>query len=59
VITMKKFTLSALTAGALAAGLFGFAAPAQADIDHHGWIQDIQPTVTVPHVDNTVRHSGR
>ncbi len=56
---MKKFTLSALTAGALAAGLFGFAAPAQADIDHHGWIQDIQPTVTVPHVDTTVRHSGR
>ncbi|MBS1692712.1 MAG: hypothetical protein JST91_10875 [Actinobacteria bacterium] len=69
---MKNLTITTIAAAALTAGLFGLAAPANAttpgldpsvtisaDIDHHGWIQDIQQQVNVPKVDTTVRHSGR
>jgi hypothetical protein len=28
-------------------------------VDHLGWLDQIQPKVNVPSVDNTVRHSGR
>ena len=27
-------------------------------IDHHAWLDQIQPNVNVPKVDTTVRHSG-
>jgi hypothetical protein len=69
---MKKFGFAAIAATGLAGVVLGLAAPAQAStaalqplttiatgIDHRGWINDIQPTVTVPQVDNSVRHSGR
>ena len=67
---MKKFGFATIAAAGLAAGLFGFAAPAQATVlepattisagtDHLGWINDIQQNVKVPQVDNSVRHSGR
>jgi hypothetical protein len=54
---MKKFGIASLAASGLAAAFIGLAAPAQADIGHHDWIYNIQPTVTVPHVDTTVHQS--
>lgn len=57
---MKKFGFAGITgfvATGLAAAVLGLAAPAQADIIHHHWIYDIQPTVSVPHVDTTVQQS--
>ena len=69
---MKKFGFAAVAATGLAAAVVGLAAPAQANttalppvitiatgVDHLGWIDDIQPKVNVPQVDNSVRHSGR
>lgn len=57
---MKKFGFAGITgfvATGLAAAFLGFAAPAQADIGHHDWINFIQPTVSVPHVDTGVHQS--
>jgi hypothetical protein len=71
-MTMKKFGFAAIATSGLAAAMLGLAGPAQASttalspvatiatgVDHLDWINDIQPTVTVPKVDNSVRHSGR
>jgi hypothetical protein len=57
---MKKFGFAGIAgfaATGLAAAILGFAAPAQADVSHHQWIFDIQPTVSVPHVDTSVHQS--
>ena len=54
---MKKFGFAAIAASGLAAAVIGLAGPAQADVIHHDWIYDIQPQVTVPHVDTTVHQS--
>jgi hypothetical protein len=57
---MKKFTIAGITgfaATGLAAAIVGLAAPAQADVIHHQWINDIQPTVNVPMVDTSVHQS--
>jgi len=54
---MKKFGFTTAVASGLIAGVLGFAAPAQADIGHHNWIDQISPTVSVPQVDNSVQHS--
>ncbi|MDX1892215.1 hypothetical protein [Mycolicibacterium sp. 050158] len=54
---MKKFGLATILAGGFAAGALGFSGAAQADIDHHAFINDITPTVNVPHVDTTVHQS--
>jgi hypothetical protein len=57
---MKKFGFAgfaSIAATGLAAAMLGFAAPAQADVVHHNWINEIQPTVSVPQVDMTVQHS--
>ncbi|MET0451050.1 MAG: hypothetical protein ABW137_04380 [Mycobacterium sp.] len=53
---MKNLTIASITtaiAAGFAAAVFGLAAPANADVDHHQWISDIQhptglgsPTVT-------------
>jgi hypothetical protein len=69
---MKKFGFAVIAASALGTGLLGLAGQAQAAIpaaasstvistgvDHLGWLDQIQPKVNVPSVDNTVRHSGR
>jgi len=70
---MKTTRIPALVAAGSAAAILGFATPAQAlpqilqtvtapyvgGIDHHNWINDIQPDVSVPKVDSSVRHSGR
>lgn len=29
------------------------------DVDHRVWIQELQPEVKIPQIDNTIRHSGR
>ncbi|HET6737193.1 hypothetical protein [Mycobacterium sp.] len=60
---MKKFGFATIAASGLAAAFLGLAGPAQAaslvdaptGIDHHQWVQDIQPKVNVPMVDTTVR----
>jgi hypothetical protein len=60
---MKKFGFATIVASGLAAAILGFAGPAQAattvqiptGIDHHQWVQDIQPKVNVPMVDTSVR----
>lgn len=54
---MKKLGFATIVAGGMAAAVLGFAGPAQADIDHHAFINDITPTVSVPHVDTTVHQS--
>jgi hypothetical protein len=54
---MKKFGFATIIASGLAAALLGFAGPAQADIVHHDWVQDIQQQVTVPQVDTSVMQS--
>jgi hypothetical protein len=54
---MKKFGFATIAASGLAAAIFGFAAPAQADIVHHDWVHDIQQQVSVPQVDTSVQQS--
>jgi hypothetical protein len=56
-IEMKKFGFATIAASGLAAAILGFAGPAQAGIDHHDWLHDIQPQVSVPHVDTSVQQS--
>jgi hypothetical protein len=67
---MKKFGFAAVAASGLAAAILGLAAPAQAapattapiasasfatGVDHLDWLNDIQPNVSVPRVDTSVR----
>ena len=57
---MKKFGfagIAGMAATGFAAAILGLAAPAQADVIHHQWINDIQPTVNVPQVDTSVHQS--
>ncbi|MBE1550643.1 hypothetical protein GGC64_004683 [Mycobacterium sp. OAS707] len=54
---MKKFGFATIAASGLAAAILGLAGPAQADSIHHDWIYDIQPSVSVPHVDTSVHQS--
>lgn len=44
---MKKFGFATAIATGFAAALFGLAAPANADVDHHRWILDIQQPAQV------------
>ncbi|MCX2929435.1 hypothetical protein ORI20_04065 [Mycobacterium sp. CVI_P3] len=54
---MKKYALSTAIAGALTAAVLGLAAPAQADLGHNDWVNNIGPSATAPHVDTTVHGS--
>jgi hypothetical protein len=54
---MKNLGLATIAAAGLMAAVLGFAGPANADIGHHDWVNNIQPTVVVPHVDNGVHQS--
>ena len=54
---MKKFGFASIVASGMAAAVLGLAAPAQAGIDHHTWLDEIQPTATVPYTDTTVHQS--
>ena len=52
-IKMKKFGFATIVASGLAAAVLGLAGPAQADIGHHDWVQDIQQQATVGSVTPT------
>lgn len=67
---MKNFGFATIIAGALTAGVLGFAAPAalaaagpvssttiSADSSHHAFIDEIAPVVSVPQVDTSVHQS--
>ncbi|MCV7283633.1 hypothetical protein H7J88_28770 [Mycolicibacterium flavescens] len=54
---MRKFGIAAMIASFMTATLVGFAGPAQAGVDHLDWLDKVHPTVNVPQVDTTVRHS--
>ena len=54
---MKKLGIASVFAGALTAAVVGLAGPAQADIGHHDWLDQIGPHVTVPQVDTSVHQS--
>ena len=44
---MKKFGFATIVASGLAAAVLGLAGPAQADIGHHQWVNDIQQRASV------------
>ena len=54
---MNKLGFAAVVASGLTAAIVGLAGPAQAGVDHHDWLDQIGPHVTVPHVDTSVRQS--
>jgi hypothetical protein len=54
---MKKFGFAAVIASGLTAAVIGLAGPAQAELVHYQWLDEIQPQVSVPHVDTTVHQS--
>lgn len=54
---MKKFGFATVIASGLIAAVLGLAGPAQADVGHHVWVNNIGPHVTVPQVDTTVHQS--
>ena len=68
---MKKFGFATIAASGLIIAVLGLAAPATAvaptalasatsfatDLDHHTWLDQIGPNVTVPQVDTTVHQS--
>lgn len=51
---MKNFGFASAIATGFAAALFGLAAPASADVDHHQWIHDIQQQATVGSAQSTI-----
>jgi hypothetical protein len=51
---MKKLGFASIIATGFAAALFGLAAPANADVSHHQWVQDIQQQATVGSAQATV-----
>lgn len=55
---MKKYAITTAIAGAMTAAVLGLAAPAQADLGHNDWVNNIGPSATAPHVDTTV-HASR
>jgi hypothetical protein len=54
---MKKLGFATIIASGLTAAVVGLAGPATADVGHHDWVHDIQPSVSVPQVDTSVQHS--
>jgi len=54
---MKNLGLATIAAAGLMAAVLGFAGPANADIGHHDWVNNTQPTVSVPQVSTNVHQS--
>jgi hypothetical protein len=54
---MKKLGFATIIASGLTAAVLGLAGPAQADVGHHDWINNIQPQVSVPQVDTSAHQS--
>jgi spermidine/putrescine-binding protein len=51
---MKKSAITTAIAAGFAAALFGLAAPANADLDHHSWLNDVQQQAVVGSATSTV-----
>jgi hypothetical protein len=51
---MKKLGITTAIATGFAAALFGLAAPANAGIDHHSWLNDVQQQAVVGSATSTV-----
>jgi hypothetical protein len=54
---MNKFGVASIVASGLAAAVLGLAGPAQADLGHNTWVNQMGPSATVPHVDTSVHQS--
>jgi hypothetical protein len=54
---MNKFGFASIVASGLAAAVLGLAAPAQADVGHNIWVNQVGPSATVPQVDTSVHQS--
>ena len=54
---MKKFGFASIVAGGLAAAVLGLAAPAQADLGHNLWVNNMGHSATGPQVDTSVHQS--
>ena len=54
---MKKFGFATVVASGLAAAVLGFAGPAQADIGHHEWVDQMGSSASAPQVDTSVHQS--
>ena len=55
---VKKFGIATAIASGLTAAVLSIAAPAQADLGHNTWVNQIGQTATAPQVDTSV-HGGR
>jgi hypothetical protein len=57
-ITMKKFGFASVIATGFVAAVIGLAAPAQADLGHHDWVNQVNGSsnVVVPHVNTDVHN---
>ena len=57
-LTMKKFGFASVVATGFIAAIIGLAAPAQADLGHHDWVNQINggSSVVVPQVDTNVHN---
>jgi hypothetical protein len=54
---MKKFGFATIIASGLAAAVLGLAGPAQADIGHHDWVNNVNQHASAPQVDTSVHQS--
>ena len=54
---MKKFGIATAIASGIAAAVLSIASPAQADLGHNTWVNQIGPTATAPQVDTSVHGS--
>ncbi len=54
---VKKFGVATAIASGLIAAVLSIAAPAQADLGHNTWVNQIGPTATAPQVDTSVHGS--
>ncbi len=54
---MKKFGVATAIASGLVAAALSIAAPAQADLGHNTWVNQIGQTATAPQVDTSVHGS--
>ncbi|WP_170313141.1 hypothetical protein [Mycolicibacterium anyangense] len=54
---MKKFAITSVIASGLVAAALSIAAPAQADLGHNEWVNQIGQAASAPQVDTTVHGS--
>lgn len=54
---VKKFGIATAIASGVTTAVLSVAGPAQADLGHNTWVNQIGPTATAPHVDTSVHGS--